>query len=1578
MRKSHRLAAALILAPVLSLAPAPVEAQFCLNNSIYLDLSDEAASFPICHDGVLTCQEPELQVLDVALDPPNCDQTFQSCAVTATVETKFPGNHQNDPSQVGFGYSFATLLLETESGGFVDACGFPGAAIQRDVGRFIHSVGVPCPLAKEDPEAFKLKLTATMCPCPPGVPFCPWQASCEKEVEATLDFVLPSLECPPKFECCEECGECLGAGSGGAAANGAAAGICRAGTGPGARLRYVAGGAGSENLPGSPSWVARLGRGWSHDYAERLVRDPDDSRVWLLTRFGSFREFRDEDADGLYEYVSPSDEKRPLRKVGGGWELEELDGTINAFDSSGRWQSTLDPDGVGKTATYGAGGLSEVTMPGGRRERFTYHPDGKLATIVEVGVDGTSTLTWGYAWSGDDLVEILRPDGTRWRYRYEDPRHPGYMTQSILVATDGSERIDTAWQYDHAGRAVRIWRGDVAPGPSGPVPGPDAVEVTSMSFIAKDPLGLVTEARVTDPLDQVSTYEFGRDSVSAKPRLKRISGDCPTCGLGPNSQLFYDDPANPMRPTRVVDGRGTTMLMTYDANGKITSRTEALATAVERTTTWEYDPDRPGQVVERERPSTSGSGVRRDIWTPDAAGNLVTHTREGVENGSAFSYTTVTTYNATGQPETVNPPGQGTADLRIFAYDPARGNLLMTSITEPLVGTTSFGYDAHNRRNRVIDPNGVTTETTYDHLDRVTAVILKGASAAEDLATANVYNPFGDLLRTTLPKGNVIEYGYDSVGRLISVERKPDAATRGERLFFTLDSAGNQIREESQRWDGGGWITESSTTFEYSNRCRLDQVVHPDGSATEYGYDCEGNLDRVWDANHPSAAGTAAPTQNYGYDELDRLVSITQPWAGAGGGQSVVAYGYDAQDNLNRVTDPNGTVTEYVYSDRGLQTRRVSEVSGATELTYDEHGKLTMTRDARGITVIRQRDAFDRVTAIDHPDDALDVTQVWDDPAIPFSRGRLTAVTRNGATIDYRYDRFGRLIRDGALTFGYDRNGNKASVGYPGGVFATYAYDFADRQATLSLSGAGGASGSLVSAAGYLPSGPLASLTLGNGLVESRDYDSRYFPARIRVPGHIDWQYATDAVGNVTAITDLIDPASSRTYEYLDVHYYLSRGDGPWGSRSWSYDRAGNRLTETRDGATESYGYFSNAAGGRLPTLQQVAPATGPATRQLYDPAGNRTFQMWDDKKTRFSYDSEQRLARLRTDSASGDQGLSSFVYDGRSFLREARSSTLLGTQAEVVTTATYSSEGVLYHRATIERTGPADPREASERASDAYVMYFAGRPVGILDLLRETPVGGTTSSSQNLMFLTTDHLGTPILATSGAAGRLWLGGFEPFGADYSGASEAGIFLRLPGQWVDPAWERDGLASGLHYNVHRWFDRQTGRYGRLDPVLIAGPLGVNLPYAYAANNPTFFLDLLGLEVTFEEQWLEDRYNELKECFPFFAVLMDTYESDSTTWRIRTDPPGDKCSESDLNSSPNTIWVLREGEDRGDEETNCRNTMKCLVHELYERWLIDWGGFEKSGMGAGPADKQARRGVGWIPLEDCCCKEPGEE
>ena len=147
----------------------------------------------------------------------------------------------------------------------------------------------------------------------------------------------------------------------------------------------------------------------------------------------------------------------------------------------------------------------------------------------------------------------------------------------------------------------------------------------------------------------------------------------------------------------------------------------------------------------------------------------------------------------------------------------------------------------------------------------------------------------------------------------------------------------------------------------------------------------------------------------------------------------------------------------------------------------------------------------------------------------------------------------------------------------------------------------------------------------------------------------------------------------------------------------------------------------------------------------------------------------------------------------------------------------------------------------AVERESGVQtVLYFAGRPVA--GELVEGDVEAT------LTFLTTDHLGAPVYVTDQSGAESWSGGFEPFGEDWqagtgTGASNNGVFLRLPGQWTDPSWEDATLGAELYYNVNRWYERGTGRYVRPDPLGLVG--GLN-SYGYAWQDPVDWTDPLGL------------------------------------------------------------------------------------------------------------------------------------
>lgn len=396
-------------------------------------------------------------------------------------------------------------------------------------------------------------------------------------------------------------------------------------------------------------------------------------------------------------------------------------------------------------------------------------------------------------------------------------------------------------------------------------------------------------------------------------------------------------------------------------------------------------------------------------------------------------------------------------------------------------------------------------------------------------------------------------------------------------------------------------------------------------------------------------------------------------------------------------------------------------------------------------------------------------------------------------------------------------------------------------------------------------------------LSETRDFNARYFPTGVELAGTttlFDWDYTTDAAGNILSIDDVLAPSASRTYTYQDVQYFLTQGDGPWGTHTWTYDRIGNRLTETRtpDFAFDEYLYKKNADNGNTATLFEIQPSTGDARLYAFGPAGHFENLTVGTQQVQATTDAEGRLSRLQ----HGDGSITAFRYDGRSYLVSALgeqiftdgfesgdvacwSSVVGGTGAGGICAppsrdrgrvgSVYSSEGVLHS------VGRVDDATGIPATQD--LLYFAGRPVAQIE---------TTGQASTLTYLTTDHLGTPVAATDSSGALVWSGGFSPFGEDFSGASEAGVFLRFPGQWVDGVWDGVEVGFELYQNVHRWYTSDTGRYTRPDPARL---FGEQHPYLYAMARPVVFIDPLGRRaVAFlgcEVWFFDDDWNIVKKC-----------------------------------------------------------------------------------------------------------------
>src|SRR5579863_3885031 len=271
----------------------------------------------------------------------------------------------------------------------------------------------------------------------------------------------------------------------------------------------------------------------------------------------------------------------------------------------------------------------------------------------------------------------------------------------------------------------------------------------------------------------------------------------------------------------------------------------------------------------------------------------------------------------------------------------------------------------------------------------------------------------------------------------------------------------------------------------------------------------------------------------------------------------------------------------------------------------------------------------------------------------------------------------------------------------------------------------------------------------------------------------------------------------------------------------------GNRLSENRgSGILDTYTYQANAASpqGDTPLLKTITLASGAGTKYFqYDLASNVLLEAAPTSHLDFQPDAAGKLSRMTEETQRTN---STLLYDGRGFLASARNA--VTACGPLVTTPTYGSDGLLYHR---QQQGLFTKAIQAQTR----IFYFAGRPVAQLD---GPPATGT------LTFLTVDHLGTPILASTNTGVATWSGGFEPFGRDFTipSAQQSGFFLRLPGQWDDASWDNSKLTSGLYYNLNRWYEHDTGRYTTPDLFLFAFTVGGQQAYAYVRANPLRLTD----------------------------------------------------------------------------------------------------------------------------------------
>lgn len=264
------------------------------------------------------------------------------------------------------------------------------------------------------------------------------------------------------------------------------------------------------------------------------------------------------------------------------------------------------------------------------------------------------------------------------------------------------------------------------------------------------------------------------------------------------------------------------------------------------------------------------------------------------------------------------------------------------TITSQLFGYQGGYFDASRREFRgfrdglrIDDDHGVTEWTKFHQAEP-----FQGREASRTTYTIDLAQP----PRQTNLQWRAVATGGRTVVELASraVTQQDDTA-RTVTSTYTYDTCGNTTRETVT--EAGSTLTENGANFQLAN-CNQYRV-------------CTGICDRV-----SKTFVVGGLTKDYSYFPNGNLNTVT----GSGENNPVTTMTYDSYGNLHTVTNPRGTVTRYDYdTDQlhvatkveddgpggakltstfeydarfGTEKKRSGPACGATEMKYDEFGRL--------------------------------------------------------------------------------------------------------------------------------------------------------------------------------------------------------------------------------------------------------------------------------------------------------------------------------------------------------------------------------------------------------------------------------------------------------------------------------------------------------------------------------------------------------------------------------------------------------------------------------------------------------------
>jgi RHS repeat-associated protein len=380
-----------------------------------------------------------------------------------------------------------------------------------------------------------------------------------------------------------------------------------------------------------------------------------------------------------------------------------------------------------------------------------------------------------------------------------------------------------------------------------------------------------------------NAYLFGNDYSGIKRFLTQMTDQ-----NGHTTNMYED--ARELK-TQVIDAMNNTTKFIYDAIGQI------IKTIDPENDTTIYTYDQVGRRLSRKHPS---SGLTQ--WEYDNAGNI---TKQIMQTGEYMTYKY--DYNHLTEVDYSDRPWNN-----VWYEYGANGDGNQTGRLkrqQDASGVQEFNYDEMGNMNY----NKHTYVMPNDENDNAFIFTME---------TKWDYDSWGRIKNILYPDIEKVTYSYDLGGNLKSVIGSKNGQITKYVDSISYDEYEQRIREVN----GNGVVTNYSydpMTRRLSNLNNLSQRTNTLLQDNRYNYDNVGNIIRIQDN------GQHQRTQEYGYDNINRLINSTGNWSNNG-----ITLGYE---NEIEYSATGKIQRKRMESDRINTEQGIYHIKYANEYQYDNN-----------------------------------------------------------------------------------------------------------------------------------------------------------------------------------------------------------------------------------------------------------------------------------------------------------------------------------------------------------------------------------------------------------------------------------------------------------------------------------------------------------------------------------------------------------------------------------------------------------------------------------------------------------------